>query len=90
MSILISDVREAFMAVGDNAMKNGYVPEGFTLGLQEHDQINGRGFRIMLINNESGGWSFPAKAKADGYLGWTKREAYKALTDLKYAYSEPA
>lgn len=68
----------------------GEVPE---LELQSGSKVNGVSFRLYhIIRDETGGvktlepaWGTPHSVWEDGFLGWTKTEAYNTLKTSVFA-----
>lgn len=80
----IAQVREMATNVARLLVVAGIVPPRSKIDLQEGQPSAGRPFRMMLDTGGLGEIPHPL-LRSQGYLGWTKVQAWNALYDLRNA-----
>ena|SRR5688572_13772334 len=77
----VKDVRTAAQLLNALAREAGILASDDELILQEGDKINGIAYRIKRRKIGTGGWG-DVFGLAQGFLGWTAKEAYVILDSL--------
>ena len=88
MRITKEDMSDAVACYMRAAESLGMVKAGHTLHCVEGSKALGNGFKLVWVDNESGGNTHAPGTDYNGFIGWTKREALEKIYTITRSFEE--